>query len=57
MIWYLLACAYGSVASSPVCLPLQPMNDKAQCEFVAGHYRAVMGYSTMTRCIYTRRLP
>lgn len=53
MIWYLIVCATGfGTSSSVMCLPMQRMASRSQCEFVGSHYRALAGYrAAHTRCI------
>lgn len=55
MLWYLLACSYmpTSAGGGHICLPLQPMADQKQCEFVAQHYRSIAGGTT--RCLALRK--
>lgn len=51
LTWFLIACGTA-------CLPMQAMSSQQQCEFVAGHYRALANsYGFRTRCIAIRRRP
>ncbi len=40
-MWYLVLCVMAAGADADICLPMQQMASREQCEAVAQHYKEI----------------